>query len=87
MTMETRIKFKVLFYNGRNGTIYHNFEHPEFQEIINTFLVCGEKRENVITHNDQLDQAVEDWDKKDWMDKNEIQMIYNWEISHLTILQ
>lgn len=78
--MKTKIKFKVLFYNGEVGVIYHQFSHVKFKEIVDIITIGGVERECITTFESQLDQVIEDWDKRDWMERNDIQAIYNWEI-------
>lgn len=77
--MKAIVKHDVLFYNGRRGKINQTFIVPEFEEkITDSIIFKGEKVKTTIL--EQVDDFISEIDKKDFMEENDIQIIYNWEI-------
>jgi hypothetical protein len=81
--MKTKIKYEVLFYDGKKGHVNVNYDCPDFQDIENDpFVLDGKKiaDASTTTVKDQIDEWVHDLDKRDIMDKHDISIIFNWEV-------
>lgn len=81
--MKTTIKYKVLFYDGKKGKIKVDYDCPDFgDEEIEPLVVNGKKVSDGHTYTieQQIDEWVNEFDKKDWMEENDVIMIFDWEV-------
>lgn len=77
--MEIQAKFSVLFYTGKKGTKKQKYECPDFEDIITPSFLEKGKTLN-YTAVEQADNWLSEIDKKEWMEANDIQIIFDWEI-------
>lgn len=78
--MKLKVKFKVLYWSsGKKSTKIHTYNDcPDFEDIVfNSKIINSEM---TISALDQADEWVLNIDKKGWMDSNDIQIIFDWEI-------
>lgn len=85
--METKIKYDVLTWDGKRRKITKTHIVPDFEEIRGkSFLaeVYAEKlgidKEYVVTIEDQIDEHIAGIDKRPFMDENEIEIIFDWQV-------
>jgi len=77
--MEIQAKFSVLFYNGKKGTKKQKYDCPDFEDIITPSFLEKGKTLN-YTAVEQADNWLSEINKKEWMEANDIQIIFDWEI-------
>lgn len=81
--MKTTIKYKVLFYDGKKGKIKVDYDCPDFtDEEIEPLVLNGKKVSDGHTYTieQQIDEWVNEFDKKDWMEDNDVMMIFDWKV-------
>lgn len=79
--METTIKYKVLFNNGKKGSIKVDYDCPDFENIQKEPIQIGSELISTdITIEQQIDEWVSEFDKRDLMDSNDIMIIFNWDV-------
>lgn len=77
--MEIKAVFSVLYYNGKKGTKTQKFECPDFEDIVGDSPIReGEKF--TIPALDQADEWLAEQDKSSWMNSNDIEIIFDWNI-------
>jgi len=80
--MKTTVKYGVLYENGKKGKVSVKYDCPDFEEI--KFLSPVQPDvECVITIDEQVDDWVTTFDKKEWMNENGVLLIFDWEIKSI----
>ena len=82
--MKTTIKYKVLFYDGKKGKIKVEYDCPDFaDEEIEPLVLKGKQVSDGHTYTieQQIDEWVNEFDKKDWMEANGVMMIFDWKVA------
>lgn len=83
--MKITVKFDVLYYDGKKGKIKADYECPDFETIVyDCIFKKGEKI--TVTPQEQADDWVSTFDKSEWMNENDIHLIFNWEITSCKVL-
>lgn len=80
--MEVKIKYSILTYGGKKTSKVETYKTcPDFEVIKNEPInLGGELIPTDVTVADQIDEWVSSFDKKLWMDINDIQTIFDWKI-------
>jgi len=81
--MKTTIKYKVLFYDGKKGKIKVDYDCPDFtDEEIGPLILHGKKVSDGHTYTieQQIDEWVNEFDKKVWMEANDVMIIFDWKV-------
>lgn len=81
--MKTTIKYKVLYYHGGMGEIKVDYDCPDFSDIEVEPLVLNGKQVtdgHIHTIESQIDEWVGEFDKKEWMNSNDIMTIFDWQV-------
>lgn len=82
--MKVKIKYSVLTYEGKKTSktqIYDNC--PDFEAYKGEPLILSGKQVTEgfdYTIEYQVDKWVEEFDKKDWMEENDVQIIFDWKV-------
>lgn len=80
--MNIKVRYSVLFYDGKKGSKTQNLECPYFEEFVQPCTIFG-LGDLTITVMEQVDDWVSQQDKKEFMDSNDIQIIFDWEITSI----
>lgn len=79
--MKTKIKYDVLYYDGRRGKKTVTYECPDFEEKIFNKVFDIELPEPItLTIEKQIDSWVGEFDKAVFMSKNDIKIIFDWKV-------
>jgi hypothetical protein len=79
--MKTTVKYKVLFNSGKKGTIKVDYDCPDFEHINGTPITVGsEILSTDVSIEQQIDEWVSSFDKRNLMDSHDIMLIFDWKI-------
>lgn len=82
--MEVKIKYNVLTYEGKTTTKTVTYDNcPDFESYKGKPLILEGKQLTEgfdYTVEYQVDKWVEEFDKWDWMEENDVQIIFSWEV-------
>jgi len=78
--MKITAKYSVLSYDGKKGFIKDTYECPDFKDIENSLEIQGKVHKSIYTAIQQADEWLSDIDKADFMEDNDIHMIFDWSI-------
>lgn len=81
--MKTTIKYKVLFHDGKKGKIRVEYDCPDFTDKeIEPLVLNGKQVSDGHTHTIemQIDEWVGEFDKKGWMEENDVMIIFDWKV-------
>lgn len=79
--MKTKIKYDVLYYDGRRGKKTVEYDCPDFEEkIFKKFFHIDLPEPITVTVEKQIDSWVGEFDKAVWMNENDIDIIFNWKV-------
>lgn len=84
--MISTIKFKCVTYNGKIRHFSKKYEHEDFEdEVINSLLGVTLGREITITKESKIMEWLDNQDKREFMDENDIHLILDyWIVSTKT---
>ncbi len=79
--MKTKIQYTVMYYSGRRGTKTVTYDCPDFEEqVFTTIFNLALPEPVILTVEKQIDSWVGEFDKTDFMNKNEIDIIFDWKV-------
>jgi hypothetical protein len=81
--MKTTIKYDVIFYDGNKGKLKVDYDCPDFEDIDIAPLILNGKHVSdghTNTIEMQIDEWVGEFDKKEWMNSNDVMIINDWEV-------
>jgi hypothetical protein len=81
--MKTTIKYDVIFYDGNKGKLKADYECPDFEDMDIAPLILNGKQVSdghINTIEMQIDEWVGEFDKKEWMNSNDVMIINDWEV-------
>lgn len=77
--MEIKIKYSVLFTNGKKSFIFQNHTCPDFKNKKKPLtLITGQTFDFETSIEEQVDDWVLDLDKTQFMYENDIEIIFDW---------
>lgn len=74
--METKVKYDALTHEGKRVKITKKYIVPDYEEIVSEFL----GRRVVTTVESQIDEYISDLDKAEFMEENDLHLIFDWKI-------
>jgi len=74
--MKITAKYSVLTYEGKKTSRRVTYECPDFEDIYSEFL----GRQTIHTALQQADEWLTEQDKREWMEENDIEIIFDWAI-------
>lgn len=79
--MKIKVKYDVLFYDGKRGKISKSYDCPDFEPETFVSAITGDTITTDI--QEKVDEWVTELDKSAFMNENDIHIIYDWTLNSI----